>query len=94
MKQYELKSSYNIKMPPPRWDLEFHVHSDASNVAVGAMVAQKPLGKYNQPIYYATRLVNFAEHNYTMTKKEALVMVFALNKYRHYLLWNKFVSIY
>ena len=34
-------------MPPPRWYLEFHVHSDASNAVVGAMLAQKPLGKYN-----------------------------------------------
>jgi hypothetical protein len=40
---------------------------------------------------YAYRLLNRAEHNYSTTKGEALVMVFALHKFRHYLLGNKFV---
>jgi hypothetical protein len=31
----------------PRWELEFHVHTDASNVAMGAMLAQNPSGKCN-----------------------------------------------
>jgi hypothetical protein len=40
---------------------------------------------------YSFRLLNFIEINYTTTKKEALVMVYALYKFRHYLLGNKFV---
>jgi hypothetical protein len=31
----------------PRWDLEFHIHTDASNVAIGAMLAQNPSRKYD-----------------------------------------------
>ena len=75
----------------PRWDLEFHVHTDASNIAVGVMLAQNPTGKCDQPISYASRLLNSAERNYSTTEREALAMVYALNKYRHYLLGNKFV---
>ena len=75
----------------PRWDLEFHVHTDASDIAVGAMVAQNQTGKCDQPISYASRLLNSAERNYTTTEKEALAMVYALTKYRHYLLGNKLV---
>ena len=75
----------------PRWDLEFHVHTDASNIAVGVMLAQNPTGKCDQPISYASRLLNSAERNYNTTEREALAMVYALNKYRHYLLGNKFV---
>jgi hypothetical protein len=40
---------------------------------------------------YASKLFNLVERNYTTTKKEALVMVYALHKFRHYLLGNWFV---
>jgi hypothetical protein len=40
---------------------------------------------------YASRLLNRAKQNYNTIKKEALVMVFSLHKFRHYLLGNKFV---
>lgn len=70
---------------------EFHVHTDASNIAVGAMLAQNPTGKCDQPIMYASRLLNTAERNYTRTEREALAMVYALQKFRHYLLSNKII---
>jgi hypothetical protein len=28
----------------PKWDMEFHVHTNASNIVVGAMLAQNPIG--------------------------------------------------
>ena len=71
--------------------LEFHVHTNASDIAVGAMLAQNPSGKTNQPIAYASRLLSKAENNYTSTEKEALAMVYAVNKFRHYLLDNRFI---
>jgi hypothetical protein len=43
---------------PPNWRLEFHVHTYASLVTVGVMLAQNPIGKYDQPIVYASRLLN------------------------------------
>jgi len=89
----QIKQQYTMApiLIPPRWDLEFHVHSDASNLAVGAMLAQNPTGKSDQPIVYASRLLNSAEKNYTTTEREALAMVYALQKFRHYLLGNKVV---
>ena len=71
--------------------MEFHVHTDASDIAVGAMLAQNPTGKTDQPIAYTSRLLSKAEKNYTTTEKEALAMVYAVNKFRHYLLGNKFI---
>ena len=73
------------------WKLEFHVHTDGSDIAVGAMLAQNPTGKIDQPIAYALRLLSKAEKNYTTTEKEALAMVYAVNKFRHYLLGNRFI---
>jgi hypothetical protein len=40
---------------------------------------------------YASKLLNLAKKNYIFTKKEALVMVYALHKFGHYLLSNRFL---
>ncbi len=40
---------------------------------------------------YASRLLNKIKQNYSTTKRKALVMVFVLHKFRHYLLGNKFI---
>lgn len=63
-----------------KWDMEFHVHTNASNIAIEVMLAQNPSRKYDQPISYASRLLNSIETNYTTTKWEALAMVYALNE--------------
>jgi hypothetical protein len=39
---------------------------------------------------YSSRLFNSIEKNYIIIDREALVMVYALHKFRHYLLGNKF----
>ncbi len=39
---------------------------------------------------YSSKLFNYVEQNYTTTTKKALAMVYALHKFRHYLLGNKF----
>jgi hypothetical protein len=75
----------------PNWQLEFHVHANASLLIVGAMLSQKVIRKSDQPVMYAFRLLNKIEHNYSTIEKKALVMFFALQKFRHYLLSNKFV---
>ncbi len=71
--------------------MEFHVHTNASLLAMGAMLSQNVTRKSDQPIMYAFRLLNKAKYNYNTTHIEALAMVFALHKFRHYLLGNKFV---
>jgi hypothetical protein len=43
---------------PPNWQFKFHVHTNASLLVVGAMLAQNPIGKYDQPTIYAFRLLN------------------------------------
>ncbi len=54
-------------------------------------MAQNIIGKSDQPIVYAYRLLNNVEQNYSTIEKEALAMVVALHKFEHYLLRNKFV---
>ncbi len=67
------------------------MHTNASLLAIGAMLAQNPTDKYDQPIIYAFRLLNKVEHKYITTEREALIIVYALHKFRHFLLGNKFV---
>ena len=41
--------------------MEFHVHCDASNIAIGAVLAQNIHGDGDSPIHYASRLLNNAK---------------------------------
>jgi hypothetical protein len=71
--------------------VEFHFHIDASLLVVGTMLSQNLIGKSDQPVVYASRVLNKVEHNYSTTHREALTMIFVLHKFRHYLLGNKFI---
>jgi branched-subunit amino acid transport protein AzlD len=75
----------------PNWELEFHVHIDAFQLAIGAIFAQNPTDKFDQLVMYAFRLLNSTKRNYSTIEIEALAIVFALHKFKHYLLGNQFV---
>nr|GEZ13346.1 reverse transcriptase domain-containing protein [Tanacetum cinerariifolium] len=61
---------------------------DASDYAVGAVLGQR-IEKHFRPIHYASKTMNQAEANYTTTEKEMLVVVYAFEKFRSYLIMNK-----
>jgi hypothetical protein len=66
------------------------VHTNAS-ILTSVMLAQNPIGKYDQPIIYASKLLNKVEQNCITTKRKVLAMVYSLHKFRRFLLGNKFV---
>lgn len=76
---------------PPCWTKSFHVYVDASNVAIGSILSQKDIKGFDHPIYYASRQLNAAERNYSVTEREALGMIYSVQKFRHYLLGYRFV---
>ena len=47
-------------------------------------------GEIDHPIAFASRKLPTAKNNYTTTEREGLVMVYALQKFRHYLLEGHF----
>ncbi len=49
--------------------MEFHVHIDASLLAVGFMLFHNVIGKSDQPLMYASRLLNRTKHNYSTREK-------------------------
>jgi hypothetical protein len=77
-------------MKPPDWSLPFEIMCDASNFAVGAILGQSA-GKLPYVIYYASKTLMDAQVNYTTTEKELLAVVFALDKFRSYLLGSKVI---
>ena len=78
-------------LKPPDWDKEFAVHVDASETAIGSILTQCTEEGYHYPIYYASRRLTKAERNYSTTEREALGMIYSVNKFRHYLLGKPFV---
>ena len=66
------------------------MHIDASSIALGAVLAQPREMKVDHPIYFASHKLSNAENNYTTTEREALEMVYSLQKFCHYLLGGKF----
>jgi hypothetical protein len=74
----------------PYWKKEFHVHVDASSVALGIILAQPREGDLDHPIAFSSRKLSTTEQNYTTTEREGLAMVYALQKFRHYLLGSHF----
>ena len=61
----------------PDWTAPFELMCDASNYALGVVLAQK-IDKLPQVIYYASRTLNDAQENYTTTEKELLAIVLLL----------------
>ncbi|XP_031375544.1 uncharacterized protein LOC116190014 [Punica granatum] len=75
---------------PPNWKLPFEIMTDASDYAVGAVLGQR-MDKRSHVIYYASKTLDAAQRNYSTKEKELLAIVFALEKFRSYLLGSKIV---
>ena len=73
-------------------DLPIVVSADSSKYGIGAVLCQKKDGA-ELPVVFASRSLNRAEVNYTMTEKEALALIFALKKFHHYLWGHTFTLI-
>ncbi|KAL0399649.1 UNVERIFIED_CONTAM: Retrovirus-related Pol polyprotein from transposon opus [Sesamum radiatum] len=72
----------------PAWDLPFEIMCDASNDTLGAVLGQRVEKRFHT-IYYASRTMNDAQRNYATTEKELLAVIFAIEKFRPYLLLSK-----
>lgn len=79
----------NIMSPPvlayPDFNKEFELTTDASNYAIGAVLAQD-----KHPITYISRTLNDHERNYSTTEKELLAIVWSIKYLRPYLYGRKF----
>jgi len=72
------------------WKKEFHVHVDASYIALSVVLAQPGEGELDHPIDFASRKLSTVENNYTKTEREGLEIFYSLYKFIHYLLGSHF----
>lgn len=68
----------------PNWTLPFRISTDASDIVVGASLGQKEDGS-TYAIYFISKNLTPAEFNYTVTEKEMLAIIHAVNTFRHYI---------
>ncbi|CAK1595436.1 unnamed protein product [Parnassius mnemosyne] len=73
----------------PDFNKEFILTTDASNVAIGAILSQGPIGS-DKPVCYASRTLNESEVNYSTIEKELLAIVWATKYFRPYLFGRTF----
>ncbi|XP_057755984.1 uncharacterized protein LOC130975175 [Arachis stenosperma] len=71
------------KLPPP---------SDVKAIRIGAVLGQRK-DNLVHVIYYASKVLNDTQRNYTTTEKELLAIVFAFDKFRSYLIGAKEFNI-
>ena len=76
----------------PYWNRPYEVMCDASGVALGVVLGQRKK-KILHPIYYASKYLNEAQKNYTVTEQELLSVVFAFEKYCTYFLGTRVMCI-
>ncbi|GJZ60154.1 reverse transcriptase domain-containing protein, partial [Tanacetum coccineum] len=74
----------------PDWDLPFELMCDASDFAIGAVLGQQKAKNF-QLIHYVSKTMTEAQAHYTTTEKELLVVVYAFEKFRSYLVLSKSV---
>jgi len=66
-------------------DQQFHLETDASNYAYGAVLSQKQVDGQHHPIGFMSKSMNPAEWNYRIPDKEALAIVKSLQHWQHWL---------
>jgi len=77
----------------PNWSLPFYISIDASYTTLGAKLGRKDLTPYD--IYYTSKNLTPAKLNYTITEKELLVIVHAINKFWNYITgYETFIHTY
>ena len=75
---------------PPDWSLSFEIMCAASDYAMGAVLGQKKDRKH-LAISYASKTLSGPQLNYATIEKELLAVVFAIDKFRSYLVGAKVI---
>jgi hypothetical protein len=66
----------------PDFDKPFYLHTDASGIGLGAVLAQKDEETGNEyAVTYASRSLTRAERNYTTNKQECLAMIWVVEHF-------------
>jgi hypothetical protein len=93
LKSFNILKEALISAPiiqPPDWSLPFKIMCDASDYALDAVLGQTKDRKHHA-IAYASKTLIGLQLNYATTEKELLAIVFAIDKFRSYLVGAKVI---
>lgn len=65
----------------PNWKKDFHVHMDASCIALGVVLTQPSEDEIDQPMAFVSKKLSKDEKNYSNTEREGLAMVNVLQNF-------------
>lgn len=77
----------------PDFSKPFILSTDASGIAIGAVLSSQLHDGVEHPIAYASRQLNKPEKNYDATERELLALVWATKYFRCYLYGRKFTAV-
>jgi hypothetical protein len=66
------------------WKIPFHISTNASYISIGVVLGHE-VDKKPYTIYFISKNLNPIELNYTVIEKDILVVIHAINKFRHYI---------
>ena len=89
--EIKLLFSSSVLLNYPEIKKPFYLQTDASDVALGAVLFQLDEDGNPCPIIYASRTLKGAELAYYTTEKELLAIVWALHKFRSYIMGGKII---
>lgn len=73
-------------------DHQLKLETDSSGYGLGAVIMSRPDDDSSWlPIQFASRTLNAAERNYSNIEREALSVIFGLEKFKHMLLGSRFI---
>ncbi|XP_070020563.1 uncharacterized protein [Nicotiana sylvestris] len=86
----KFKLTTTLIITTPNWSVPFELMCNASDVVVGTVLEQY-INKIFHLVYYASKTMNSAQVNYTVTEKELLAIVFAIETFLPYLMGAKVI---
>ncbi|KRH91971.1 krab-a domain-containing protein, partial [Pseudoloma neurophilia] len=83
----EVKSRFSrhVELTIPDMNIPFILETDASEKGLGALLRQG-----NNPIAYASRVLNSSECNYGISEKEFLALIWGIQKFEYFLIGKPF----
>ncbi|MCO5575355.1 hypothetical protein L7F22_029155 [Adiantum nelumboides] len=79
---------------PPCWDFPFFVNPSVGTKSIGAILLQQdPQSSRMRPVYFTSRVTTNIEKGYSEAELMMLSLIFAVRKFRSYLLTKPFVIL-
>lgn len=72
-------------MAHPKSDQAYKLYTDASNFAVGAILAQTDADGVERPVHYISKQLTIGQRKWSAIEREAFAIIYALKKLRPYL---------